>query len=149
MTQASGSFYYFFSVRKVHDCGREKANQTETTCLKETVFPVSSNGCKNTCAHINTHIHTHTHAYTKQFSTALFPELWTFLLHQSHYSLSVREDLRCYWIAWCLLAEDGEFRGLFSFWTVSVTLTVSLKYYRIYKHQIIIFFISWRLITIL
>ena len=63
MTQASGSFYYFLNVRKVHDCGREKANQSETTCLKGTVFPISPNGCTNTCAHINTHIHTHTHIH--------------------------------------------------------------------------------------
>ena len=124
----------------MRDCGREKANQTETICLTVTVSPISPNGCTNTRTHISTHIHTHahTHAYTKQFSAALFLGLWTLLPNQSHSSLSMSETLCCYWIALFLLAEDGEFRRLF-FWTVSVPLTASLKYYRIYKHQIIIY----------
>lgn len=123
----------------MHDCGREKANQTETTCLTATVSPFSPNGCKNTCTHINTHTHTHahTHAYTKQFSAALFLGLWTLLPHQSHLvhewkSVLLLDSLIPPCRRW------GIQKTLF-FWTVSVPLTASLKYYRIYKHQIIIY----------
>ena len=146
MTQQSGSFYHFLDVRKEHDCGRKKANQTETKCLKGTgksFLPICSNACVSACARTHTHTHTHTLTHIHKAVLCSFflwaldfssPSKSSFLFHEGWPVLQLDSLF--------LLAEDWEFRRPFSFWTVSVPLRVSVKYCGFYKHQIIISYIK-------